>query len=1024
MKCPTCQTENSSGNRSCNKCGSPLEVDSATTLSCLPVQSAASGVNLRFNPGEKFGDRYTIIEEIGEGGMGRIYKAKDHELGITVVLKMIRPELLSRPGVIDQFKKELLLGRSVSQENVVRIHDLGEVQKVRYISMDFIKGENLLDFLKTSGTLTLSTCYQIAIQICRALKVAHQNGVIHQDIKPQNIMINNSGKVYVTDFGLAKSISRSTAPQAGMISGTPKYFSPEQARGEESDQRSDIYSFGAVLYEMVTGTPPFKADTVGGYMRKHCFEKPFPPSNLNPGLPPACDKIILKCLEKKKEDRYQSVDELLQDLEAEKTQILGPVAKGRLKKWQISLMIAALILVAGAVISGFFRGAFTPSSRARPPGRISIAIMYAVNNTGDKSLDDSFRWVIPYYLGQNLSQSKFLRVLPQDRLMQVLSDMKQLDEEHHLSRTLDRISEAANIDYFVLPSFMKAGDSLWISFTVRRAKSDETVGVPDTVRGQKLENVLAMVDELSAKIKSRLNFSAAEIAGDTGQDLGRITTTSPEAVRYFVDAEKYYLQENYRSGIQALEKAINVDPNYAMAYMKMAVDYGYLDETTKARKYLQKALSLVDRVSERDRYHIQAYAALALNDSPLQAIGILQKIIRLYPDEDSGYTLLGATYRNLEEWGLALNQFEKVLTINPRDEISLANKIYILTAMGRYKEAADLTRANATESFINQSFILRQLPLLDLIQGQYGRASAQLEKTLARMPDNSSLIELKGIYYLLSGDLASARHVLEELQQRGEADPNAIDLQGRYQLANLDLLQGEYHQAQEQISAGIELAQKSGQIFTERRFRLLLAYSELRLQRFSRVADALKPASETGQDLGLHFLGMASLGLGRIQEAKQISLKLRERSEITRQTGIERQYEYLMGQIALTERSPDQAVSHFNKAISLLPHQMETFDEQAFYYDGLAAVYYRSGQWTEAGETYQNIVALTTGRLQWCDVYARSYYWLGKINQRTGNNREARSHYERFLELWQNADDEMPEIADAKKQLMALKKSP
>jgi serine/threonine protein kinase/Tfp pilus assembly protein PilF len=1023
MKCPTCHSENSSENRYCNKCGSPIELSSFPTLSYSPVQNITPRENLKFNPGEKFGDRYTIIEEIGRGGMGRVYKAKDHALGITVVLKMIRPELTSQPGVIDQFKKEILLGRAVSQENVVRIHDLGEVQNVRYISMEFIKGGNLLDLIKTSGTLTLSTCYQIALQVCQALRAAHQKGIIHQDIKPQNIMIDNSGKVYVADFGLAKSVAMSPVPRGGLISGTPKYFSPEQAQGEESDQRSDIYSFGAVLYEMVTGSPPFKANSVEEYIRKHTSEKPSPPSKLNPSLPPACDKIILRCLEKKKEDRYQSVDELVQDLEAAKTHIPGPGATARLRKRQISLIIAVLILAGGVAIFQIYRRTVAPSPREGPPERDSIAVMYAVNNSGDKSLNDRLRWVVPYYLAQNLAQSKYLSVLPQDRLMQILSDMKQLDEEHHLSSTLDRISEAANVDYFVLPSFTKAGDSFWISFAVRRARSDQTVGAPDTVRGQRLEDILSMVDELGAKVKSRLNVPPDEIAGDTGKDLGKIITVSPEAVRYFVDAEKYYLQADFRASIRALEKAVREEPNYAMAYLKMAINYEYLDEITKARNYLQKALSLADRVSERDRYHIQAYSAIVLNESPLPAMEIYKRIIKLYPEEDKGYAMLGAIYRNLEEWGLALDQFEKVLTINPKNDIGLQNKIYLLTAMGRYGEAADLTRANTTGSFLDQGFILRQLPLLDLVQGQYSRASTELAESLGRMPDNSALIELKGVLYLLSGDLVSAQRVFEQLQQRGEADPNAIDLRGRYQLANLSLLQGKYHQAQEQILAGIKLAHKSGHIYVERNFRLLLAYSELKLQRFSRAIAALKPAPETGQKLARHLLGLAFLGLGRIEEANQIGRQLRESSEITKNKDIKRQYEYLMGQIALTEGRPDQAINHFSQAISWLPHQMETFDEQAFYYDGLAAAYYQSGKWTEAIETYQSIVSLTTGRLQYGDVYARGYYWLGKIYQKTGNNHEAKAHYENFLKLWQNADNGLPDIADAKKQLIALRKS-
>src|SRR4030042_1627896 len=261
MKCPSCQHDNPADGRFGGRCGSAIE-ETSPTLSYSPAEEAAGSQTLRFRPGEKFGERYTIIEEIGQGGMGRVYKAEDHELGITVVLKMIRPDLSSRPQMIKQFRKETLLGRSISHENVVRIHDLGEINKIKYISMDF-----------------------------------------------------------VNDFGLAKSASPGVVQPSEKSYGTPKYFSPEQARGMESDERSDIYSLGAVLFEMATGIPPFKADTVTGYIQKHTSEKPPLPSRINPAIPPAFEKIILKCLEKKRDDRYQTVDELLKDLAIKKEHI-------------------------------------------------------------------------------------------------------------------------------------------------------------------------------------------------------------------------------------------------------------------------------------------------------------------------------------------------------------------------------------------------------------------------------------------------------------------------------------------------------------------------------------------------------------------------------------------------------------------------------------------------------------------------------------------------------------------------------
>ena len=523
---------------------------------------------------------------------------------------------------------------------------------------------------------------------------------------------------------------------------------------------------------MTTGKTPFKADTAEGFIRKHLFEKPLPPSKANPSIPPACEKIILKCLEKKKEDRYKTVEELLQDLEIQKKQSHVPDAWPRMKTRQRILTASTLTLLLGVMIYGFYRLIINPIP---PPARERnlIAVMYAENNSGDKRLNDQLRWVIPNLLGTALAQSKYLSVLPQDRLRTILSDMKQMDEEHHLSKTLDRIADAAAVQYFVLPGFTKVGDNFWISFLVRKAKSDATLGEPGIVKGKSVEDLLAMVDELSVKVKSGLSLSPADIAGDSNQKLQEITTGSLKAVRYYIDAEKSFIEGDFRGSIKTLEKAVHEDPDYARAYQLMAENYNDLGEYDKNMLYLRKALALVDHVSEKDRLIIQEYAAIDLDESPLQAMEFSKKLIALDPKDQDSYIKLGVIWRNLEEWDLALEQFDKTLMINPENSIALENKLYIYAAMGRYREASELCEAHA-KIRLRDAYFLKRLALLYLCQGRYDQASAELEKAFACAPDDLYVLQLKGHLHHLNGDLESARQFYEQLRRRGRGNHRCL----------------------------------------------------------------------------------------------------------------------------------------------------------------------------------------------------------------------------------------------------------
>src|SRR5947208_8532528 len=420
IACPHCGQTNPGGTLFCTKCNArfPGADDAATIVG--PKDSAGTAGRSVFASGLSDSDaaligstplpplergtllasgRYEILEILGQGAMGAVYKAKDRELDRLVAIKVIQPELANSRVMLKRFKQELILARQITHKNVVRIFDIGETEGMKFITMEYIDGGDLTSLIVERQTLHPLEAVDIGRQICQALDAAHSEGVVHRDLKPQNIMMDHTGRVVVMDFGIAQSKEMPGMTMTGALMGTPEYMSPEQAKGEKTDLRADIFAVGIIIYEMLTGKIPFKADTVVETMYKRTRERPVPPIELDASIPLQANQVIMKCLEPAVEDRYQSVKEVLKDLEVfdpeKKVGALGR-AKVRLRKvsryrnWAALGALVLMTAIVGLILRD--RSAVPKATVAHAPETVLIADFS--NHTGVPSLTGALEPVV------------------------------------------------------------------------------------------------------------------------------------------------------------------------------------------------------------------------------------------------------------------------------------------------------------------------------------------------------------------------------------------------------------------------------------------------------------------------------------------------------------------------------------------------------------------------------------------------------------------------------------------------------
>src|SRR5579864_3677507 len=427
--------------------------------------------------------RYEILDALGEGGMGAVYKARDLELDRMVALKVIRPELAKHPSIIERFKKELLLSQRVTHRNVIRIYDLGEGDGVKFITMEFIEGEDLRSLIHERKKFPPEEAVHIMEQVCLALDAAHQVDVIHRDLKPQNVMRDKAGRILVMDFGLARTLQGDGMTQTGALVGTMEYMSPEQALAKELDQRSDIFSAGLIFYELLTGQMPYRADSALASLIRRTQERAKPISEFDKTIPQGLSNVVSKCLEREPAAQYQTAKELLSDLGAwQGKREAGAIAFESVKPWGQTVPwqwiggIAAVLIL--AVLGFVFRDKLRFGGKTPLNGKpeVALAILPFRNLTQDSSLD----WYGPMLadmLSSDVGQSAHLSTVSPDRMHQLLHDLRIGADTVVDPSILQNVGEQSHADTLIWGHYAKFGDQIRIDANIQNLKSGKTTAL-------------------------------------------------------------------------------------------------------------------------------------------------------------------------------------------------------------------------------------------------------------------------------------------------------------------------------------------------------------------------------------------------------------------------------------------------------------------------------------------------------------------------------------------------------------------